>query len=97
MPFLLPFLTYGGLASCSLGALLALVGVAKGRQARQLGAAVQVDSLAGAVQIGASAVLTVVNMLLMRAIGSSNPPQRHGVTEPAPLPARPPPRPHPQI
>ena len=44
---MLPLLTYGGLASCSLGALLALVGVAKGRQARQLGTAVQVDSLAG--------------------------------------------------
>lgn len=47
MVLLLPLLTYGGLASCSLGALLALVGVAKGRQARQLGTAVQVDSLAG--------------------------------------------------
>lgn len=47
MPVLLPLLTYGGLASCGLGALLALVGAAKGRQARLLGAAVHVDSLAG--------------------------------------------------
>lgn len=48
MVLLLPLLTWGGVASCSLGALLALAGVAKGRQARQLSTAVQVDSLAGA-------------------------------------------------
>lgn len=47
MPFLLSFLSYGGLASCTLGGLLALVGIAKGRQARQLGAALPVDNLAG--------------------------------------------------
>lgn len=47
MVLLLPLLTWGGVASCSVGALLALVGVAKGRQARQLSTAVQVDSLAG--------------------------------------------------
>lgn len=45
---LLSFLSYGGLASCAVGGLLALVGLAKGRQARQLGAAVPVDSLSGA-------------------------------------------------
>lgn len=44
---LLGFLSYGGLASCALGGLLALVGLAKGKQARQLGAAVPVDSLSG--------------------------------------------------
>ncbi|PRW33003.1 tryptophan synthase beta chain 1 isoform A [Chlorella sorokiniana] len=53
MVLLLPLLTWGGLASCSVGALLALVGVAKGRQARQLSTAVQVDSLAELKQLWA--------------------------------------------
>ncbi|KAL4422883.1 hypothetical protein ABPG75_009080 [Micractinium tetrahymenae] len=50
---LLSFLSYGGVASCALGGLLALVGLAKGRQARQLGAAVPVDSLSDLKQLWA--------------------------------------------
>ena len=41
------FLLYGGLSSCSLGALLGLVGLAKGREARRLDTATRVDNLAG--------------------------------------------------
>lgn len=39
-------LGWGGLTSCALGGLLALIGVRCGRLARQLDAAIQVDSLA---------------------------------------------------
>ena len=45
---LLSFLQWGGVSFCSLGGLLALVGVAKGRQARELSTATQVENLAGA-------------------------------------------------
>lgn len=41
------FLNWAGGVSCSIGGLLALVSWAKGKEARQLGAATSVDSLAG--------------------------------------------------
>jgi hypothetical protein len=44
---LLSFLQWGGVSCCSLGGLLALLGVAKGRQARELSTATQVENLAG--------------------------------------------------
>lgn len=42
-------LNWGGLASVALGGLLSLVGLAKGKEARQLESVTQVTSLAGAV------------------------------------------------
>jgi hypothetical protein len=56
---LLGLLGYGGLASCALGGLLALVGVAKGHQARELDAAVKVESLGELKQLLALVPLIV--------------------------------------
>jgi hypothetical protein len=40
-------LGWGGLSSCAIGGLMALMGLAKGHEARQLGAARQVETLSG--------------------------------------------------